>query len=252
MNTDDPHMLSGAYALHALSDEERREYERHLAACASCAEEVAAFSETAAGLGLAASAPVPPSLKEDVLRRITQVRQDPAAVPAAPARDTPSRGRARRGLLWALAASIVSAVLLGRTAVVQHRLAQDAERETRRVQQAAGEVAAVLAAPDARLTATALPQGATGTVVVSRSLDQAVFTASDLAVPPRGKVYQLWFDDRGTMRPAGLLDPDRTTTATLMDGRVGGATGMGITIEPAGGSARPTSAPIALAAFPAA
>ncbi|MFE5942842.1 anti-sigma factor domain-containing protein [Streptomyces sp. NPDC056480] len=252
MNTDDLHMLSGAYALDALSDEERREYERHLADCASCAEEVAELSETAARLGLAASAPVPPSLREDVLRRITQVRQAPPADPTAPARAAPSGVRARRGLLWALAASIASAVLLGGTAVVQHQLAQDAERETQRVQQAAGEVAAVLAAPDARLTATALPQGATGAVVVSRSLDQAVFTASDLTVPPHGKVYQLWFDDRGTMRPAGLIDPDRTTTATLMDGPVDGATGMGITIEPAGGSSRPTSPPIALAAFPAA
>ncbi|MDV5145077.1 anti-sigma factor [Streptomyces sp. SBC-4] len=249
MSTDDPHLLSGAYALGALSDEERQAYERHMADCASCAREVAELSETAARLGLAASAPVPPSLQENVLREIAVVRQLPRAA-AAPVRAAPPRGRARRGLLWALAASIASAVLLGGTAVVQYNLAQDAERETQRAEEAAGAVAAVLAAPDARLTATVLPQGATGTVVVSRSLDQAVFTASDLAEPPSGKVYQLWFDDRGTMRPAGLIDPEHTTGATLMDGPVDGATGMGITVEPAGGSDRPTSPPIALAAFP--
>ncbi|MEU3747687.1 MULTISPECIES: anti-sigma factor domain-containing protein [Streptomyces] len=252
MNTDDRHSLTGAYALDALSDEERRAYERHLAECASCREEVTALSETTARLGLAASAPVPPSLQEDVLRRIAQVQQVPPAVSAAPAQAAPLRGRSRRGPLWALAASIASAVLLGGTAVVQHNLAQDAEQETQRVEQAAGEVAAVLAAPDARLTTTGLPQGATGTVVVSRSLDRAVFTAADLAEPPSGKVYQLWFNDRGTMRPAGLIDPDHTTTAMVMDGPVEGATGMGVTLEPAGGSARPTSPPIALATFPAA
>ncbi|MFJ5138989.1 anti-sigma factor [Streptomyces sp. NPDC088707] len=105
--------------------------------------------------------------------------------------------------------------------------------------------------PYARLTATVLPQGATSTVVVSRSLDQAVFTASDLDSWPHGKVYQLRFDDRVTMRPAGLIDPHHTTTATLMDGPVAGATGMAITFEPACGSARPASPPVALAAFPA-
>lgn len=53
-------------------------------------------------------------------------------------------------------------------------------------------------------------------------------------------------------RPAGLIDPDHTTTATLMDGPVGGATGRGITSGPAGGAARPISPPITLDAFSAA
>ncbi|MEV0505187.1 anti-sigma factor, partial [Streptomyces spectabilis] len=75
--------------------------------------------------------------------------------------------------------------------------------------------------------------------------------ASGMAEPPRGKVYQLWFDDDGSMRSAGLMDRDRSTTAVLMEGPVGDATGMGITVEPAGGSAEPTSPPVALVDFPA-
>ena len=44
MNTPesaDIHALSGAYAVDAVDDIERAEFERHLATCADCREEVA-------------------------------------------------------------------------------------------------------------------------------------------------------------------------------------------------------------------
>lgn len=65
-------------------------------------------------------------------------------------------------------------------------------------------------------------------------------------------MYQLWFDDRGTMRSAGLIDRAATSDTALLDGPVDGASGMGITVEPAGGSTQPTSAPLALLTFPTA
>ncbi|MGW4275741.1 RskA family anti-sigma factor, partial [Streptomyces seoulensis] len=57
MTTMDLHSMTGAYALHALPDDERAAFERHLAGCASCAQEVAEFAATAARLALASSAP---------------------------------------------------------------------------------------------------------------------------------------------------------------------------------------------------
>ena len=95
-----------------------------------------------------------------------------------------------------------------------------------------------------------LADGATGTVVVSHSRDRAVFVVSGMARPPGGKVYQLWFDDGGTMRSAGLMDPDRADQAVLLQGGVDRASGMGITVEPDGGSKHPTTTPIALMPFP--
>jgi anti-sigma-K factor RskA len=77
-----------------------------------------------------------------------------------------------------------------------------------------------------------------------------VFVVSGMARPPGGKVYQLWFDDAGTMRPAGLMNPDRADQAVLLRGGVDNASGMGITVEPDGGSPHPTSAPVALMTFP--
>jgi anti-sigma-K factor RskA len=78
-----------------------------------------------------------------------------------------------------------------------------------------------------------------------------VFVVSGLPRPPAGKVYQLWFDEDGAMRSAGLLDPGRSDQTVLMRGAVGGSSGMGVTVEPVGGSQGPTSAPLALMEFAA-
>ncbi|MFI8305473.1 anti-sigma factor domain-containing protein [Streptomyces sp. NPDC085927] len=252
MTTTDLHRLTGAHALHALSDEESVAFERHLADCESCAQESAELSSTAARLGLAVAVTPPPALRAQVLRRIATVRQQ---TPGAPARALPVRVglRARTLSRWTLAACLAAATALGGTAVWQHQQAEDARDQARRAVRAADEIAAVLAAPDAKTLAAGaagLGNGATGTVVVSPSRDRAVFVASGTARPPGGKVYQLWFDDGGTMRPAGLMDPGRSDQAVLMQGPVDRASGMGITVEPGGGSKQPTTDPVALMSLP--
>ena len=57
---DTLHDLSAAYALDALDADEREAYEEHLAGCASCREDVAAFSATAAELAFAVEPGTPP------------------------------------------------------------------------------------------------------------------------------------------------------------------------------------------------
>ncbi|MFB7241482.1 anti-sigma factor [Streptomyces populi] len=253
MTAADLHTLTGAYALHALDDDERERFERHAAACADCAREVRELSAAAARLGLAVTVSPDPALKDQVMRRITTVRQEPPRT-VSPGELRTVGARRRRPSRWALAAALAAAAALGGTAVWQHERAQDAQNaqeQARRAERRADQVAAVLTAPDARSRTTELPGGASGTVVVSRSRDRAVFVASRMAKPPGGKVYQLWFDEAGTMRSAGLMDPGRGTGAVLMEGPVDGASGMGITVEPAGGSRSPTSAPVALMGLPA-
>ncbi|WP_338692647.1 anti-sigma factor [Streptomyces sp. Q6] len=251
MNTADLHTLTGAYALHALSDDERAAFEQHLADCAACTQESAELTVTAVRLGLAASVVPPAALREQVLRRITGVRQD---TPREAASVRVARtGTARRRTLkhWALAASVAAAAALGGTAVWQHRQATDAQDQVHQAERRGERIAAVLAAPDARTRTAKLADGATGTVVVSASQDKAVFIVSGMDRPPQGKVYQLWFDDGGTMRAAGLMDTERSDQAALLSGGVDGASGMGVTVEPSGGSDHPTSAPVALMRFPA-
>ncbi|WP_109030841.1 anti-sigma factor [Streptomyces rubrogriseus] len=250
MRTEDLHSLTGAYALHALPDYERAAFERHLAGCATCEQEALEFAAATARLGLAATVAPAPALRDRVLHRVTTVRQvPPGGGTAEKARRVASRGR---GLArWALAACVAAAAGLGGTAVWQYERAQDAGQRAAQAERRAETLAGVLTAPDAESRTARLADGASGTLVVSERQDRAVFLASGMAEPPRGKVYQLWFDDHGTMRSAGLMDPGSTSQAVLMDGAVDGAAGVGITVEPAGGSKQPTSDPIALLGMPA-
>nr|P12752.1 RecName: Full=Uncharacterized protein in phr 5'region [Streptomyces griseus]CAA33160.1 unnamed protein product [Streptomyces griseus] len=161
-------------------------------------------------------------------------------------------GRTGRWYAYALAACVAAAAAFGGVAVWQNQVAQDARQQANQAQRQNERLAQVLSAPDAKTASSELTGGAHGTVVVSQSQNRAVFLASGMAPPPSGKVYQIWFNDEGTMRSAGLMDPKASDDAVLLNGPVDRASGMGITVEPAGGSAEPTSDPVALMNFPTA
>ncbi|WP_097878181.1 anti-sigma factor domain-containing protein [Streptomyces sp. ms184] len=250
MSTAELHTLTGAYALHALPESEQQAFERHLEDCEACTQEVRELSATAARLGLAVAEAPPRELRERVLQEITTVRQE---TPAHGRRErTGGRGRTGRWYAYALAACVAAAAAFGGVAVWQNQVAQDARQEANQAQRQNEQLAQVLSAPDAKTSSSELTGGARGTVVVSQSQNRAVFLASGMAPPPSGKVYQIWFNDEGTMRSAGLMDPKASDDAVLLNGPVDQASGMGITVEPAGGSAEPTSDPVALMDFPTA
>ncbi|MFJ2610409.1 anti-sigma factor domain-containing protein [Streptomyces sp. NPDC091279] len=250
MITADLHRLTGAYALDALSDEERDAFERHLGDCEPCAQETAELTATAARLGLAVTETPRPALRERVLAGITDVRQESPGGPVA-TRTGRTVARTRRLSRWALAACLAAATGFGGTAVWQHQRAEDALGRAHRAEQAADRITAVLSAPDARTRTARLAGGATGAVVVSPTQNKAVFVVSGMRRPPSGKVYQLWFADAKAMRSAGLMNPASGDQTVLLKGAVDKASAMGITVEPAGGSQQPTSTPIALMNLPA-
>ncbi|MGV9279828.1 anti-sigma factor [Streptomyces sp. NPDC003730] len=248
MTTADLHALTGAYAVHALDDEERAAFERHLGTCDACEQEVAEFTATVGRLALASTVRARPAMREQVLQRITSVRQvAPRTAPLERARGGVKFGQ--RLARWALAACVTAVAAFGGAAVWQYERAQDARHEAAQEQRRVEDLAGVLAAPDAKSRSSRLA-GGTGTLVVSASRDRAVFMASNMAAPPRGKVYQLWFADRGRMRSAGLMSPGGGSQAVVMQGAVGGASAVGVTVEPAGGSEQPTSRPLALLDVP--
>lgn len=227
------HALSGAYALNALERAERDAFERHLARCPQCAQDVREFTATAARLGAAVALPAPAGMRAAVLGRIEGVRQ----LPPARRSTVPPR---RRALPMALAACLAGVLALGGAAAWEHE----------RARQAAGALdglAAVLTAPDARTVTGRSASGATGKVVVSPYRDRAAFLSSGLPQAPAGRTYQLWFADGGAMRPAGLMTGDGAAVLTAPLGR---ATAVGLTLEPAGGSPLPTTAPLMLLPLP--
>src|SRR5204862_6342607 len=88
---DDLHVLSGSYALDAVSDAEREEFERHLQHCPTCETEVRGLRETAARLALACAVTPPARMEQRGLAAAYQTRQLPPL-----SADRPRRALTRR------------------------------------------------------------------------------------------------------------------------------------------------------------
>jgi anti-sigma-K factor RskA len=236
----DPHLLTGAYALDAVDDAERDRIRRHLARCPACAQEARGLREAATRMALAAAEPPPPQLREKVMAAVAQTRQQaPAGEPGATARPAAWR----RSWMPRLAAVAMSVLVLAAVALGVAQVVTQSRLNTARAQQAA--LSAVLAAPDARTATARVQNGGTVTVVYSRDERRMIFTADGLPQLPGGKVYELWLMAPKSNRPAGLLalQPGGRTTPVIASGlRPGDQTGL--TVEPAGGSAQPTTTPI--------
>jgi anti-sigma-K factor RskA len=240
------HLLTGSYALDALPEDDRAEFEQHLARCPSCTEEVRGLRETAARLAMAPALIPPPEMRERVLAAAPRTRQLPPAGrgPLGQAgRRTPLRRRSRSRA--ALAAGLLTLAAAVAFLLVMQLSTSGQLRQARSANQA---IAAVLAAPDARLESLPSTVGGTVTAVVSLRHREAVVTTADLPQPPGTRVYQLWvMNAAGTARSAGLLaiTSAGSASAVLAAGVLPGDR-LGITVEPAGGTAQPTTTPVVI------
>jgi anti-sigma-K factor RskA len=245
------HSIAGPYALDALDDAQRDRFERHLRGCASCQGEVRGFMAVAAALAEAATGVPPAGLRDQVLAAVSATRQLSSEVPVRRAgrgvrktRPAPrSQWLPRLALAAGAAGLAVSAVLGGVT--VEARNGQSA------AQAQAQAIAALLSAPDARLVSAPTSAGGSAIVVASVRQGKMVFTSSGLRSLPGSRVYQLWFVGT-TTRSAGLVPAaiDGRTAPVLASGLAAGDK-IGVTVEPAGGSSKPTTAPIVLMTLPA-
>jgi anti-sigma-K factor RskA len=221
----DIHALSGAYAVGAVDDLERAQFERHLAECQECRAEVASLREAAALLSETSAQTPPPSLRASVLSSIDTVRPLPPVVVAAA-----EAGRSTRRRFLVVAAAAVALIAFGGVgATVWHSTTEDAPQ--------ADPFAQVAAAPGATTYAATLEDGARLEVARTADGDRAVLRAPDLPEAPPGKVYQLWLDVDDHMVSAGFLDdPD---SPAVLHGDIAEATSANITIEDAEGADQP-------------
>ena len=252
----DLHTLAGPYALNALPPRDRERFERHLAACPACAEEVRGLRETTARLAAATATAPTDRLKEKVFAEVARTRQLPppgAGQPAAGGRwlgagrwaatmrrrvRPDGRPWARPVALVASGAFLVAAVMFGSMALItQHRLS--------RAQASDHMLAAVLTAPDVRMMSAPVPGGGTATIVMSHMAHALAFSSANLPGLPAGKAYELWLMGPPGDRSAGML-PRAAHGMTAPVVATGLRTGdmVELTVEPAAGSPHPTSAPI--------
>jgi anti-sigma-K factor RskA len=224
----DPDLIALAtpYALHALTESERADVERRVAAAppevgAAFAAEVRAVHETMAVVSAATAVEPPAPLRDRLL----------AAVTDDPVRQLSSR-RAMRWRTTILAAAAVLAIGLGVLGVglaIRPPAPSTAEQ--------------VFAAPDVESVSGPIPSGGTATLVFSHEKDAGVLVMNNVPPPEPGTVYQMWLLGEGSPKSAGTMDAKAvapSTTAVLAD--LGSSKALAFTVEPGNGSEQPTGA----------
>ena len=232
--TGDLHHLAAAYALDALDDAERAEFEAHYQTCEICRAEVAQHRATAAHLADASAAVPPAGLERAVMDAIVRTPQDPVPVASgagASGSTLAARRRMIRPRVGLASAAAVVLLVVGAVLLVGQRTGTSPVED-------------VLAAPDAIVTTLALtPDGETGSfqVVWSPERDRVAVIADDLPDLGADRVYELWAIVGETPVPAGLFDPEDGSVRDAVDIDDVDAAAWGVTVEPAGGSAAPTT-----------
>lgn len=279
MNENEFLELAAGHALHALSDTDEQAFQQARTAHPEWEHHVLADLEVADALADAAPEIAPaPQIRGDLLARLGDLpqqtpgdmtasaavptvgddAQDAAAEPSAAASGSPdaalgspdaasdspdaapsrARGLSRRGM-WALAASIALIAAIGIGALVVGPQLQPPASVLALEQ--------IEAAPDAQSATTTTADGGEATLHWSDSLGQSVLVVDDLAMPPDGHTFELWFVRDGTPIAAGTFSPDDSGDAlALMAGQKHEGDIIAVTVEVDGGSpdGQPTTDPI--------
>lgn len=253
--------LAEIYALDALSDAERAEIDHFIAT----APERSAFldrvrqtretlataftdeAEPRAGLlqdillqlpDQARVAPASSSIAEASVSAPTHAATEPSPglVDLATARDRRDRRRFGGVRGWVAAAAAAAVIALGGVGVGVYVAGQN------------DPVNQVLQASDVRQATVNVNGGGTATVSISSSKNAVVVRMNGVPAPPAGKVYQMWLIPKDGSDPVsqGLMDAEALSHPAVVSG-ISSATAIGITVEPAGGSKKPTLPTVAAA-----
>jgi anti-sigma-K factor RskA len=208
----------GAYLLGALTELEARAFERHVMACAECRDELERLRPAVEAVARSPEQfEAPPSLRRSLMKA---ARED---APAASA-----RGRLRMPritLRWPqLAAAAAAFALAG--VVIGLSVNSSSERSVQ--------------------ATTRLPGAAARLTVVE---DSATLRVSGLPVLSGNRVYEVWVQHDGAVRPAGALFAVHSSGrgAAAIPRKLHDGDRVMVTRERAGGVRSPTEAPIIVA-----
>jgi anti-sigma-K factor RskA len=236
--TGEIHALSGAYAVDALDDDEREQFERHLAECETCRAEVASLQETAALMAETTAATPPPALRGKVLAGMATVRPLPPEHPSTAVVSLDSRRR-RRTTAWLAAAAAV--VAIGGGGIVWSQVDDGPQSRVEQIE----------AAGDVQRFTVPVGDGGTATVYRSKRLNAAAIVTKGMPAAPSDHAYALWLQHGDVMVPAGIM-PAGADNEVVLSGDAATADGAGITIEDAGTEpTQPSDDVVALVSFDA-
>jgi anti-sigma-K factor RskA len=223
--------LKEAYALGALSEEERQEVEDYLMTHPELRAEVDDLRSIANLIALSPQEYEPsPKLRRDLMNRISS---SPDATPAA----DPSP---HQNGLWRVfgPGGLAAAAVLAFVAIGMFAWNATLQEENQALQ---GELQGQ---QTYALEGTGAAQEVRGEVVRLGD-ERAVLVAEDLPSPSEGETYETWILREDVPEPAGLFEPDDAGVAAApIEGSIEGADAVAVTVEPSGGSSSPTSDPL--------
>lgn len=257
---------SGAYVLHALSDDENTQFEALLAESEETRAEVTELADTAVELGLSVDPIDPPaSMRASILDAIATTPQF-APLPAVDAENatnddreltsTPALGtapvlnraeeRARRRW-YTRPATILVAAAAAAALIFGGGVAVNSVIRGQQISATASSINQIQAAADFQRRTVQVTNGGSATMIWSVSLRRSALLGTGLTKLPHGKTYELWYIGKSGAIPAGTFDADGSQAqSVVLAGKMSVGDSIGVTIEPAGGSQKPTGDPIAV------
>ena len=222
-----------AYALGALDADEVRALEAHLQTCHSCQAELAEYRTVSDAL-LAA---LPPRLPSPALRKQLQARL-PSAQKTKQPRFTWSFGK------LALGGALVLLLLLNAFSLIQLRQVQGQQLSLSQQLRTNEFALCMLAYPGTQ----ALPisaENVSGSLLLDRERNTAALVMWHLPQLNNNQTYQAWLiEPSGERISAGVFRPGQNDTYTThpvySPQDLANFVGIGVTVEPAGGSNQPT------------
>jgi len=222
-----------AYALGALDADEASALETHLKTCASCRDELAAYRALSDNLLMTILPKTPPAS----LRRYLQGK-------------LPSAQRSfRPHIKWslgqsALAVALIVLLLLNVFSILQIRSFQQQQAQLSHQLQSEQTALALLSYPGIK-TIPINENGITGTMLLDSDRNAVALFAWNLPKLPPNQTYQIWLIDSQEERTSlGIFRPDPnlpfTSFSIVSSNELSNFVGIGVTVEPFGGSSHPT------------
>jgi anti-sigma-K factor RskA len=224
--SDELERLAGAYALDAVSDDEREAFERLLAERPDLRDEVDGFRATAAQLGAGDRAMPPADLKARVMAQVAATPQERPVV---------SLSSRRRWSVWVgsglAAAAVVLIAVLGVVAFRQSDRASEAER-----------LADVLSDP-AAVVVDLDGLGENLRLVYSPREQGTAVLGAGVPLLAAGRTYEVWLVQGDGVQAAGLFHPDEDggVRLVLASGVPFEGDAVAVTDEPEGGAEQPST-----------
>ncbi len=242
MSHDDASELLAPLALDALDDDARAEVEAHVETCAECQSELDGLREVATALGNTIESP-PEGLWNKIAGRLYDTERDVVTLPRLLTEYPASDARHARRVVRRARVVVATTLLAAAAAILALSINLSSENnQVANLQRAMGTsvVHQALATPGHRLvTLTGRADQELATFVLL-SDGTGYLVSSKMPSLPSSETYQLWGVVAGKAVSIGVIGSSPHHAAFTLASSPGPSS-LAVTVEPAGGTQKPTT-----------